>query len=184
MPTALARGLRARLDPVPDRLPALHQGHRAMDPVLARPEPEIPPLQTSRSQPPSPRPTRPRRRPSRPHLLGITAEKSGPIHAGRSSASSDTERVAAISHQGGDRSPQMGVKNLSIRSPAALRRRRVRPLGIDRYGVRLRVENEDGDHDARLPFAQPVRRRGRVEPRHPGSDGLPVPQRPACARRL
>jgi hypothetical protein len=48
------------------------------------------------------------------------------------------------------------VDRLATRLPATLRRGRVRPLGIDRYGVRLRVENEDGDHDARLPFGQPV----------------------------
>ena len=40
------------------------------------------------------------------------------------------------------------------RSP--LRHGRVRPLGLDRYGVQLRVENDDGDHDVRLPFAKPV----------------------------
>ena len=40
--------------------------------------------------------------------------------------------------------------------PTPLRRGRVRPLGLDRYGVQLRVENEDGDHDVRLPFATPV----------------------------
>ncbi|GAY15890.1 DUF2470 domain-containing protein [Mycobacterium sp. shizuoka-1] len=40
--------------------------------------------------------------------------------------------------------------------PAALRRGRVRPLGLDRYGVRLRVEGTDGDHDVRLPFSAPV----------------------------
>ena len=28
--------------------------------------------------------------------------------------------------------------------------------GLDRYGVRLRVENDEGDHDVRLPFAKPV----------------------------
>lgn len=48
------------------------------------------------------------------------------------------------------------VERLSDRLPAALRRGRVRPLGLDRYGVRLRVENEDGDHDVRLAFAEPV----------------------------
>ncbi|MGV0849377.1 DUF2470 domain-containing protein [Mycolicibacterium phlei] len=48
------------------------------------------------------------------------------------------------------------IDRLSTRLPAALRRGRVRPLGLDRYGVRLRVEAEDGDHDVRLPFAQPV----------------------------
>lgn len=38
--------------------------------------------------------------------------------------------------------------------PPALRRRdaRVRPLGVDRCGLRLRVEAPDGDHDVRLAF--------------------------------
>ncbi|MGX9789050.1 DUF2470 domain-containing protein [Mycobacterium sp. MMS18-G62] len=48
------------------------------------------------------------------------------------------------------------VDRLASRLPAALRRGRVCPLGLDRYGVRLRVENEEGDHDVRLPFAKPV----------------------------
>ncbi|AMO59026.1 prephenate dehydratase [Mycolicibacterium phlei] len=48
------------------------------------------------------------------------------------------------------------IDRLATRLPAALRRGRVRPLGLDRYGVRLRVEAEDGDHDVRLPFTQPV----------------------------
>jgi hypothetical protein len=48
------------------------------------------------------------------------------------------------------------VDRLASRLPTALRRGRVRPLGLDRYGVRLRVEADDGDHDVRLPFAQPV----------------------------
>jgi hypothetical protein len=48
------------------------------------------------------------------------------------------------------------VDRLASRLPAALRRGRVCPLGLDRYGVRLRVENDDGDHDVRLPFPQPV----------------------------
>jgi hypothetical protein len=30
------------------------------------------------------------------------------------------------------------------------------PLGLDRYGVRFRVEGSDGDHDIRLPFHKPV----------------------------
>jgi len=29
---------------------------------------------------------------------------------------------------------------------------RIRPLGVDRLGIRLRVEAEDGDHDVRLAF--------------------------------
>lgn len=48
------------------------------------------------------------------------------------------------------------VDRLASRLPMSMRRGRVRPLGLDRYGVRLRVENDDGDHDVRLPFAKPV----------------------------
>ncbi|WP_319448434.1 MULTISPECIES: DUF2470 domain-containing protein [unclassified Mycobacterium] len=48
------------------------------------------------------------------------------------------------------------VDRLADRLPSPLRHGRVRPLGLDRYGVQLRVENEDGDHDVRLPFPRPV----------------------------
>jgi hypothetical protein len=48
------------------------------------------------------------------------------------------------------------VERLASRLPTTLRRGRVRPLGLDRYGVQLRVEGADGDHDVRLPFAKPV----------------------------
>ncbi len=48
------------------------------------------------------------------------------------------------------------VERLATRLPMALRHGRVRPLGLDRYGVQLRIENADGDHDVRLPFAKPV----------------------------
>lgn len=48
------------------------------------------------------------------------------------------------------------VARLASRLPASLRCGRVRPLGLDRYGVRLRVEGRDGDHDVRLPFTRPV----------------------------
>lgn len=48
------------------------------------------------------------------------------------------------------------VDRLANRLPIPLRRGHVRPLGLDRYGVQLRVEAEDGDHDVRLPFAKPV----------------------------
>ncbi|OBA94128.1 DUF2470 domain-containing protein, partial [Mycobacteriaceae bacterium 1482268.1] len=48
------------------------------------------------------------------------------------------------------------IDRLADRLPTTLRRGRVRPLGLDRYGVRLRVEDEDGDHDVRLSFAKPV----------------------------
>lgn len=48
------------------------------------------------------------------------------------------------------------VERLATRLPTTLRRGRVRPLALDRYGVQLRVENDEGDHDVRLPFPRPV----------------------------
>ena len=48
------------------------------------------------------------------------------------------------------------VARLVSRLPAPLRRGQVRPLGLDRYGVRFRVEGGDRDHDVRLPFHKPV----------------------------
>jgi uncharacterized protein DUF2470 len=48
------------------------------------------------------------------------------------------------------------VARLVSKLPAPLRRGQVRPLGLDRYGVRFRVEGSDGDHDVRLPFHKPV----------------------------
>ncbi|BBU20289.1 DUF2470 domain-containing protein [Mycobacterium xenopi] len=48
------------------------------------------------------------------------------------------------------------VARLASKLPAPLRRGDVRPLGLDRYGVRLRVETADGDRDVRLPFRKPV----------------------------
>lgn len=48
------------------------------------------------------------------------------------------------------------VARLVSRLPAPLRRGQVRPLGLDRYGVRFRVEGDDRDHDVRLPFHKPV----------------------------
>jgi hypothetical protein len=48
------------------------------------------------------------------------------------------------------------VARLVSRLPAPLRRGQVRPLGLDRYGVRFRVEGTDRDHDVRLPFHKPV----------------------------
>jgi Protein of unknown function (DUF2470) len=55
-----------------------------------------------------------------------------------------------------DTAHQDVVARLAARLPARLRRGDVRPLGVDRYGVRLRVESADGDRDVRLPFRQPV----------------------------
>jgi hypothetical protein len=47
-------------------------------------------------------------------------------------------------------------RDVVARLAARLRRGDVRPLGIDRYGMRLRVESADGDRDVRLPFRKPV----------------------------
>ncbi|MFJ6670382.1 DUF2470 domain-containing protein [Actinosynnema sp. NPDC091369] len=40
--------------------------------------------------------------------------------------------------------------------PADLRGGHVRPLGLDRFGLRLRVEMADEDHDVRIAFSRPV----------------------------
>ena len=48
------------------------------------------------------------------------------------------------------------IERLALKIPPSVRRGQVRPLGLDRYGVQLRVEGDDGDHDIRLPFAKPV----------------------------
>lgn len=48
------------------------------------------------------------------------------------------------------------VTRLSRLLPPELREGRVRPLGLDRCGLRLRVELPDDDHDVRLAFTRPV----------------------------
>ena len=48
------------------------------------------------------------------------------------------------------------VSRQAAKLPGPLRRGRVRPLGLDRYGIRLRIEGADGDRDIRLPFGRPV----------------------------
>lgn len=48
------------------------------------------------------------------------------------------------------------IARLVSKLPPPLRRGQVRPLGLDRYGMRFRVEGNDGDHDVRLPFHKPV----------------------------
>jgi hypothetical protein len=55
-----------------------------------------------------------------------------------------------------DRARQDVIARLAARLPVQLRRGQVRPLALDRYGVWLRVESEDGDRDVRLPFGAPV----------------------------
>lgn len=55
-----------------------------------------------------------------------------------------------------DAAHQDVIGRLAARLPSTLRQGRVRPLGLDRYGMRLRVEADSGDHDIRLPFPAPV----------------------------
>ena len=55
-----------------------------------------------------------------------------------------------------DHAHQDVIARLAARLPMQLRRGQVRPLALDRYGVWLRVESEDGDRDVRLPFGAPV----------------------------
>lgn len=49
------------------------------------------------------------------------------------------------------------VELLAKHVPDELRGGRLRPLGLDRLGLRLRIEADDGDHDLRLAFARPAR---------------------------
>lgn len=48
------------------------------------------------------------------------------------------------------------VAQIARRLPPSMRQGIARPLGIDRYGVRLRVEGPSGDNDVRIPFPAPV----------------------------
>ncbi|MFL1591352.1 DUF2470 domain-containing protein [Rhodococcus ruber] len=48
------------------------------------------------------------------------------------------------------------VHRIARHIPAAERRGRIRPLGLDRYGLRLRLESGHGDHDVRIPFPEPA----------------------------
>jgi uncharacterized protein DUF2470 len=48
------------------------------------------------------------------------------------------------------------VHTLRRHLPDRLRGGHLRPLGLDRYGLRLRVEDIEGDHDIRLAFSRPI----------------------------
>lgn len=49
------------------------------------------------------------------------------------------------------------IEALARHLPTPLAEGAIRPLGLDQYGLRLRVEAEAGDHDVRLAFARPAR---------------------------
>ncbi|MDY6808147.1 MAG: DUF2470 domain-containing protein [Actinomycetota bacterium] len=59
-----------------------------------------------------------------------------------------------IAHLDSDHADLVG--QLARRLPQDLRDGRVRPLGLDRFGIRFRIEGPAGDSDVRLPFARPV----------------------------
>ncbi|HUO39180.1 MAG TPA: DUF2470 domain-containing protein [Mycobacterium sp.] len=48
------------------------------------------------------------------------------------------------------------VDLLASRLPGSLRRGRASLLSLDRYGLALRIETDEADHDVRLPFPKPV----------------------------
>ncbi|MTD56386.1 DUF2470 domain-containing protein [Amycolatopsis pithecellobii] len=48
------------------------------------------------------------------------------------------------------------VADLARHVPEELRGGHIRPLGLDRFGLRLRVETGTEDHDVRLAFSRPV----------------------------
>jgi hypothetical protein len=48
------------------------------------------------------------------------------------------------------------VHTLRRHLPQRLQGGHLRPLGLDRYGLRLRVEGIEGDHDVRLAFSRPI----------------------------
>ncbi|MEV2222901.1 DUF2470 domain-containing protein [Nocardia vinacea] len=48
------------------------------------------------------------------------------------------------------------IAQLARHLPPRLQTGAVHPLAIDRYGVTLRIEGHDGDHDFRLPFNSPA----------------------------
>ncbi|MFT4086868.1 MAG: DUF2470 domain-containing protein [Gordonia sp. (in: high G+C Gram-positive bacteria)] len=54
------------------------------------------------------------------------------------------------------------VYQLASRFPEELQTGRVRPLGLDRFGITFRVETPTSDQDVRLPFGRPVSQVGEL----------------------
>lgn len=52
--------------------------------------------------------------------------------------------------------PELVARLATTKLPPQLRRGQARPLAVDRYGMWLRVEGTEGDHDVRLSFPRPV----------------------------
>lgn len=79
----------------------------------------------------------------RPHMF--SAASPDPFH--------DYE-AGWLQHLESDHADVVGA--LARHLPAGLAGGRIRPLGVDRFGLRLRVESDRGDHDVRLAFSRPV----------------------------
>ncbi|MFC5285430.1 DUF2470 domain-containing protein [Actinokineospora guangxiensis] len=92
-------------------------------------------------------------------LVLADAEGTHPVRIGDFSAA--TPDPFAASEAGWLRHLELShtdvVGALSRHLPDELRGGHVRPLGLDRFGIRLRVESVDTDHDVRLAFTRPVR---------------------------
>jgi len=65
-----------------------------------------------------------------------------------------------------DAAHQQELAQLRARIPASLPEDEdvVRPLGVDRYGFRLRIEQPRGHRDVRVPFAAPISDAGQLGP--------------------
>ncbi|KAA9166811.1 DUF2470 domain-containing protein [Amycolatopsis acidicola] len=79
----------------------------------------------------------------RPHMFG--AASPDPFH------DYETNWLRHLEHEHAD-----VVDQLARHLPEELRTGHIRPLGLDRFGLRLRVESDSGDHDVRLAFERPV----------------------------
>src|SRR6185503_16749640 len=75
----LARGLRARMDRLSDRPPALHRRRQVLDLVLARPQPSLPPLRANDSLTPSRRSAPPDSSLASTQVGPTTAVTAGPV---------------------------------------------------------------------------------------------------------
>src|SRR6478735_6355138 len=75
----LARGLRARMDRLSDRPPALHRRRQVLDLVLARPQPSLPPLRANGSLTPSRRSAPPHSSLASTQVGPTTAVTAGPV---------------------------------------------------------------------------------------------------------
>ena len=75
----LARGLRARMDRLSDRPPALHRRRQVLDLVLARPQPSLPPLRANGSLTPSRRSAPPDSSLASTQVGPTTAVTAGPV---------------------------------------------------------------------------------------------------------